>query len=815
VCLCGPIPATAQTAKQNPPRLDQYGDPLPDGALLRIGTLRMRPGGVVSSMAFTPDSKRLVTACDATGIQVWDVATGKEVLAFGAPADRHSALVAANGQRAGLRTGGIYRIYDTATGKEIAGVEPTARAGYCLSPDATLLAAFDLQENVEVWDPATGKVCKKWFGQVAISPGEIVAAVFSPDNRTLAFQKTDRELSVWDAPTGKLVKAIPINRSWWHLDFSPDGKILALCETKGKLRRWRTDTWEELANEDELKITGGRLAFSRDSQTLVVASEDNLHVLNAATGKLIRTMNSGKRWLKHIACSADGKWLATVAWDDTLAILDLAIGQPLHPVSNQPQGPLRVKFLSDGTTLLAPGIGDGKFSVFGYRQTFDLWDATTAKHLRQIAWNEHASVAALSGNGQMIAWSNPLGEITVRQRGGKSKDLRIADSATGRGSLQLSANGQLLLVQPGDLNDAEDGQAAVRMWDAKTGQLLWQFKGLPGQRYLGQFGPDEEQMVIARWNDNDFQLSVFNAFTGQKRFGPPLSWIGYAAVYLTPSCRRVVVFDGKNVASMYDVASRQLVRRLPVDSEFTECCVHSPDGNLIAVGTRKGRLHVWDALTGQKRATIDAHRGGVLSVDFAPDGKRLVTSGGDTTMLIWDATPWYQPTKAVTPAEAAALWKDLGSADAERALNAVAGLARGGKEAIALLKEQLHPVPLRDPTTTRKWIADLDGDKFAQREKAMGLLLALAERAVPALEEVLAGKPTLEMRRRVEILLGKLEKQPLAPAVVQTMRALEALELAVTPEAAALLETMAQGDPDALVTQDAAAALRRVTRRLK
>src|SRR5262245_47565403 len=62
------------------PRLDQHGDPLPEGALARIGTLRFRPetwkGG--ADAAFLPDGKTLVSVHGVNTVYFWDVATGKE-----------------------------------------------------------------------------------------------------------------------------------------------------------------------------------------------------------------------------------------------------------------------------------------------------------------------------------------------------------------------------------------------------------------------------------------------------------------------------------------------------------------------------------------------------------------------------------------------------------------------------------------------------------------------------------------------------------------------------------------------------------------
>src|SRR5262245_42561697 len=74
--LLAVLPALARAQM---PRLEAYGDSLPDGALLRVGSARLRTGGIVSAMAFTPDGKRLVTASNPTGFHVWEVPTGKEL----------------------------------------------------------------------------------------------------------------------------------------------------------------------------------------------------------------------------------------------------------------------------------------------------------------------------------------------------------------------------------------------------------------------------------------------------------------------------------------------------------------------------------------------------------------------------------------------------------------------------------------------------------------------------------------------------------------------------------------------------------------
>jgi hypothetical protein len=71
------------------PGVDQYGDPLPAHAQVKIGTTRLRPNvtnsGTIRDMAFARDGKQLVLMTDYCGAQVWDMASGKKLLQFGKP----------------------------------------------------------------------------------------------------------------------------------------------------------------------------------------------------------------------------------------------------------------------------------------------------------------------------------------------------------------------------------------------------------------------------------------------------------------------------------------------------------------------------------------------------------------------------------------------------------------------------------------------------------------------------------------------------------------------------------------------------------
>jgi len=89
----------------------------------------------------------------------------------------------------------------------------------------------------------------------------------------------------------------------------------------------------------------------------------------------------------------------------------------------------------------------------------------------------------------------------------------------------------------------------------------------------------------------------------------------------------------------------------------------------------------------------------------------------------------------------------------------------------------------------------------------------LGEAAQPGLQQALAKQSTLELRRRVEQLLQRLETSPLVPERLGNIRALEVLENVATPEACQVLHTLARGLPEARLTQQAQTVLLRLSRR--
>ena len=91
---------------------------------------------------------------------------------------------------------------------------------------------------------------------------------------------------------------------------------------------------------------------------------------------------------------------------------------------------------------------------------------------------------------------------------------------------------------------------------------------------------------------------------------------------------------------LWDVETEQLLHTLTGHTDTVNSVAFSLDGQTLVSGSWDGTIRLWNPHTGGHQKTLTDHRGGIAQVIFSPDGKLLASASADQTIRLWNTTTW-------------------------------------------------------------------------------------------------------------------------------------------------------------------------------
>ena len=820
-----------------PPPADPFGDPLPPGAVLRLGTTRLRHADLCA-LAFTAENKLVSFGRDYV-VRTWDLATGRQLAERAFEREKvhrnWPGCLSADATRLAVQYDDGIKVFDVASGRELAVVKLTHRSlgdvAARFSPDGGRLAVMEQEGQVHLLDLAAK--ADRSLGKVAGPPSDVA---FSRDGKRLAVAALNSGVTVWDLAAGReLGRFKPTGDSSLTVDFDATGDVLAVLGFTNPPQPFqlvRVSTGQ--APDGWTAPPVGDTAWARfapDGATLVLGRKDGVRWFDPKAGKEVRSAVGLA--IVRPAFSADGKLLAS-GGGHTVRVWDAGSGKSVVPanITAAPDDEVGgVSVSPDGKWILTKGGGDG---------TIRVWEADGKPKgaIRSNRWGDQRSVFSPDGK---CLYAGPPGATALARfdlPGGRESARYTFAEPPGDDlyivAFGLSADGRRLAAILrsnrgfGGPGPEPPPVGRVTVWDTATGRRLETrvVQGIPAfaraalspdlrwytweRRAVSLTGgPDYALELPGQWHADRAAVSPDGRFVAQAVSEPAKKEID-GRTWHWPDFKGVVV---------HETATGKRVLTVPV----TECgaMAFTPDGRGLVVTDADG-IARWDLET--RKAVVRRKAPGPAmgyfrfafthTLALSPDGTKAVTGQPDTTALVWELAPPARTARKLSDRELAAAWDDLAGGDAPKAYAAVWALADAPADAVPFLRGRLKPVVAPKEDEVGKLVARLDAAAFAQREAAAAAIRALGDAAAPALRAVLKGGLSAEQAGRVERLLAEAEAPVLPPGDrLRRVRAVAALEWAGTADARTLLAGLAAGAAGDRQTREAAAAVRRLSGR--
>lgn len=651
----------------------------------------------ITAVALNATGTRLITGSADKSVRVWNLEGGvtelKKQEGFAGPilavaiSDDGSVAYTAAGENS-------VRQWKVADGMEIRQLQGHTGVIRQVYLRATTVASAADDGTLRLWDAASGAATR------TINHGGMLRAVdASLDGSRLLTMGTDRIVKLWNAADGASLLAMPAAAAdLTTASLSGDGQRIAVAAADG-IRIFQADgkllekldsplpvpggiVWTESAKGMLVCRADGRLDLQSIAveQALAAADAGTQHVAVSPDGKwiltagvmpaircwpvadgrvvppaTIRVLTAAQGPITDLSFSPDGLHFAASSEDKTVAVWETAAF-----AAAAGDLPPRWKLAHEAAVRsLALASSEPKLTTCSDDGFVTIWDLRSGKLAERMSQNQPQRAMAIAGKTlvtggkdtilrtwtpamSLMLVADPSAEAVVQIAAGAGDVALVGISASGKSVMRWKADGTPLPPLAGattpvrSLASNADGTKLLGVTAAGEGLLWTVADGMHrGTLKLGvnissvAFSKDGSELLVS---DQQPRVRIFSLDPFRLSEEIPFAAAVERAVFTGAEARQVAVAG----AAQGSVATRALIKILPVGDVPVTSLAVAADGARCFAGTAKGRVVAWKLADLQPERAWDAHADAVSELAIAANGQAVISGGRDKQIKVWN-----------------------------------------------------------------------------------------------------------------------------------------------------------------------------------
>ncbi len=593
---------------------DPSADPMPEGAIARLGTHEQ----AICSIVFSPDGRMAATTGGDEVVRLWETDSGKQLHHWPTPDVTPWQL-------------------------------PVA-----FSPDGTTLA-FHSQESIDLARCSDGEVFRTLKGsppKEALPSRSSCMLRFSKDGTSLAAAfsvprpGTQKRFLHWNTESGEVrydnavdlatLKLPELSGTTQYigeaLDLTPSLTRAIVGHASGRVHLvFDPESGKELFRLNT-RVGFTTTCFSPDEKLIAVGLESGaIYLVDSQNGKPVRKISGAPGYGYPRAFLDDGHLLVSDHSDDTTRFWNVDTAEEVYRLKGH-----RIKACSADGRYAASATQTGEGLIWDLPRLIEVMKQDESVPADVVATTVPPTVDPPARDDVPIVFALDRSGL---EADGPQDDAAPSRVATERGvgeifcfeghdgvaySVAFSPDGSQILSGGKDMT--------LRLWDVKTGKEIRQFHGHTYAVGRVAFSPDGKRAISGSW---DRKVRTWDVATGESlAVHSAHKWPALTVAY-SPDGRRAL--SGSDGFYLWDLQANEVQRHFDGHTETVWTVTFGPDGKLALTGSADETMRLWDLETGEERRRFVGQHGRIMCARFAPDGSFAVAGSMDDNLIaVWD-----------------------------------------------------------------------------------------------------------------------------------------------------------------------------------